>query len=172
MEKQPTLRPSDVAVALRLAHAPGARYEDLARGLRLGLAEVHRGVRRLQQAGLVLPGERRVNRQALLEFLAHGVRYAFPPVLGPETRGIPTAAGAPPLAGKLPSSPAVVWPSTEGRSRGGSLLPLYEAAPQAALHDDYLYRALALVDALRMGQARERRLAQELLSDELSEASK
>jgi hypothetical protein len=36
-----------VAVAIRLAQVPGALYEDLAHGLRLGLAEVHRGVRRL-----------------------------------------------------------------------------------------------------------------------------
>jgi hypothetical protein len=169
MEKQPTLRPSDVAVALRLGQAPGARYEDLARGLCLGLAEVHRGVRRLQRAGLLLPGERRINRQALLEFLSHGLRYAFPPVLGPETRGIPTAGSAPALVGKVPSGSAVVWPSAEGTSRGASLLPLYEAAPHAALQDDHLYLVLALVDTLRMGQARERRLAQELLSDELGQ---
>jgi hypothetical protein len=172
MEKQPTLRPSDVAVALRLAQTPGAHYETLARGLKLGLAEVHRGVRRLERASLVLPGERRVNRRALLEFLVHGVRYAFPAVLGPETRGVPTAAAAPALSGKLPSGASVVWPSTEGRVRGGSLVPLYEAAPRAALQDANLYRALALVDALRMGQVRERRLAEELLGDALREAGK
>lgn len=83
MEGQLTLRPSDVAVAARLAQTPGARYQDLARGLQLGLAEVHRGVRRLERAGLLRPRERRVRRQALLEFLVHGVRYAFPPMLVP-----------------------------------------------------------------------------------------
>jgi len=172
MERQLTLRPSDVAVAIRLAQVPGALYEDLSRGLRLGLAEVHRGVRRLERAGLLLPGERRVNRQALLEFLVHGVRYAFPPVRGPETRGIPTAAAAPALSGKLPRGTSVVWPSTEGRARGESLVPLYDAAPRAALQDGNLYRALALVDALRVGQLRERRLAQELLAQELAEVGK
>lgn len=172
MENQPTLRPSDVAVAIALAHAPGMRYEDLARAVNLGLAQVHRGVQRLEQAGLLLPGERRVNRQALLEFLVHGVRYAFPPVLGPEVRGIPTAAAAPALSGKLSSATPVVWPSTEGQTRGESLLPLYSAAPRAALRDKNLYRALALVDALRVGQARDRRLARELLADELTENAK
>ena len=172
VEKQPTLRPSDVAVAIRLAQVPGALYADLARSLRLGLAEVHRGVRRLERAGLVLPRARRVNHQALLEFLVHGVRYAFPPVRGPETRGIPTAAAAPALSGKLPRSPGVVWPSPEGRARGESLIPLYDAAPRAALQDGGLYRALALVDALRMGQVRERRLAQDLLAQELGEVGR
>jgi len=172
VERQPTLRPSDVAVAIKVAQVPGALYEDLARGLKLGLAEVHRGVRRLERAGLVLPGERRVNRQALLEFLVHGARYAFPPARGPETRGIPTAAAAPALSGKLPRGPVVVWPSPEGRVRGESLVPLYDAAPRAALQDSNLYRVLALVDALRLGQVRERRMAQDLLAHELSEGGK
>ncbi len=170
MNKQPTLRPSDIAVAIHLARSPGARYQTLARSLCLGLADVHRGVQRLEGARLLLPGERRVNRKALLDFLIHGARYAFPPALGPETRGIPTAAAAPGLAGKLPKSPPVVWPSAEGKTRGESLLPLYEGAPQAALLDSHLYRVLALVDALRMGQVRERRLAQDLLELELAEA--
>jgi hypothetical protein len=172
MERQFTLRPSDIAVAIRLGHAPGARYQDLSHDLRLGLAEVHRGVARLEQAGLLLAGERRVNRRALLEFLVHGARYAFPPVLGAETRGIPTAGGAPGLAGKLPARPPVVWPSVNGRVRGASLLPLYDAMPAAALQDDRLYRSLALVDALRIGQSRERRLAQDLLAAELEEVER
>jgi len=169
-QKQLTLRPSDVAVALWLARAPQAPYQALATALGLGLAEVHRGVRRLEVAGLVAPGERRVHRQALLEFLVHGVRYVFPPLLGAEERGVPTAAGAPALTGKLPAGPAVVWPDESGGGRGRSLLPLYRRAPRAALADDYLYRTLALVDVLRLGQLRERRLAQTLLDEDLSRA--
>jgi len=171
-EKQPSLRPSDIALALQLARAPGSRYADLSAGLILGLAEVHRGVRRLERAGLLLAGERRVNRQALLEFLVHGVRYVFPAVLGVETLGIATAAGAPGLAGKLPSGVAVVWPLAEGKVRGLSVVPLYGAAPRAALADEQLYRALALVDVLRLGQVRERHLAQGLLGEDFSSASR
>ncbi|HEY2825747.1 MAG TPA: hypothetical protein VGI83_09400 [Gemmatimonadales bacterium] len=171
MDKQATLRPSDVAVALRLAQRPAAIYQDLAAGLCLGLAQVHRAVQRLERAGLVLPGERRVNRQALLEFLEHGVRYAFPPHLGPEVRGVPTAASAPGLGSKLPSGPATVWPSAEGRVRGQALTPLYDGAAQAAVADAAFHRVLALVDALRIGQIRERRIAQQLLREELEMAS-
>ena len=154
-EKQPTLRPSDVAVALQLAREPGAHYQRLARSLHLGVAEVHRGVRRLERAGLVQVEERRVNRQAFLEFLVHGVRYVFPAVLGAETQGIPTAAAAPGLAGKIPGGPTAVWLDSEGRTRGVSLVPLYSAAPRAAIEDEHLYRALALVDVLRLGQLQE-----------------
>jgi len=157
-------------VALWLAHAPLAHYQPLALGLRLGLAEVHRGVRRLEGAGLLLPGVRQVNRQALLEFLVHGVRYVFPPVLGAETRGIPAAATAPMLADKLPSVAPVVWAHADGQAQGQSLVPLYREAPRAALADAYLYRVLALVDVLRLGQLRERRVAQGMLDEDLSRA--
>ena len=168
MDRQPTLRPRDVAVALQLAWGPGSHYAVLAQALLLGLAEVHRGVRRLEAAGLLLAGERRVNRQALLEFLVHGVRYVFPAVLGREATGLPTAAGGPGLAGKLPAAPAVVWPTPDGKARGVALTPLYRAAPRASLQDERLYRALALVDVLRLGQIQERRQAQGLLDAELS----
>lgn len=172
MDRQPTLRPSDVAVALQLAWAPGAHYAALSKSLQLGLAEVHRGVRRLEGAGLLLSGERRVNRQALLEFLVHGVRYVFPAVLGREASGMPTAAGSPSLVGKLPAGPAVVWPTADGKARGVGVTPLYRAAPRAAAQDERLYRALALVDVLRLGQIQERRQAQGLLDADLSAAGR
>lgn len=168
MDRQLTLRPSDVAVALQLARTPGAHYKDLAQRLHLGVAEVHRGVRRLERARLAQAGERRVNRQALLEFLVHGVRYVFPAVLGPEVQGVPTAALGPALAEKLPGGPTAVWPRAEGKTKGAGVVPLYGAAPDAALGDAQLHRALALVDVLRLGELRERRLAQGLLDEALS----
>jgi hypothetical protein len=162
-----SLRPGDLAVALRLALSPGDRYEVLSTALRVSLSVAHRAVRRLEAAGLLLPAERRANRAALLEFLVHGVRYAFPAQLGPETRGVPTAGGLPEFRGEMPEGSGAVWPSLEGRARGPSLVPLYENAPSAAQHDARLHRALALVDALRVSQARERRVAERLLRREL-----
>jgi len=53
-----------------------------------------RGARCLERGRLLLPGERRVNRWAILEFLVHGVRSAFPPILGPVASGIPPAGAA------------------------------------------------------------------------------
>jgi hypothetical protein len=47
------------------------------------------------------------------------------------------------------------------------LLPLYESVPEAALEDPQFYELLALFDALRAGQARERKLAAELLGERL-----
>ena len=53
-----------------------------------------RGARCLERDRLLLPVESRVKRWAILEFLVHGVRSAFPPILGPVASGIPPAGAA------------------------------------------------------------------------------
>lgn len=160
--KQQVLRPVDLAVALRLALEPEERYESLAHALGVSLSTAHQAVGRLQGGGLV-DAERRTNRRALLEFLAHGVRHAFFAELGPETRGVPTAHSAPPLAEEIMAEEQFVWPSASGGSRGTAVSPLYEGATDVLERDPRLYQVLALVDALRIGRARERRLALEHL---------
>jgi hypothetical protein len=162
-----SLRPGDVAVALRLAQSPGERYEPLASALGVSLSAAHRAVRRLEAAGLLLPSGRKANRSALLDFLVHGVRYAFPAHLGAEARGVPTAGGLSEFEGQMPRGSGAVWPSADGRARGPSLVPLYGGAPAAAVRDARLHRALALVDALRVGRARERSAAERMLKSEL-----
>jgi hypothetical protein len=103
----------------------------------------------------------RLNRSSQLEFLLHGIRYAFPAEIGSPTRGIPTSYAAPPLrnsiadVGDLP----IVWPYANGKIRVYSFVPLHKNVPQAALEDARLYELLAMVDALRNGRARERQLA-------------
>ena len=165
--EQKSLLPADLAVALRLEHRPDERYEELAGALGVSLSAAHRSVQRLNAAGLLLPGSRRVNRSALLEFLIHGARYAFPPNLGPEIRGVPTAGALPALESQMPQGSGAVWPSTAGRIRGPALAPLYPGAPAAALHDEKLHLLLALVDTMRIGQARERHIAESLLKNAL-----
>jgi hypothetical protein len=60
-----------------------------------------------------------------------------------------------------------VWPDPAGRARGQTLMPLYPKLPAAAREDARLYELLALVDALRIGQARERNVAARLLEERL-----
>jgi hypothetical protein len=105
------------------------------------------------------------NFSAIEEFLVHGVKYAFPAEHGGSTRGVPTSYAAAPLnrliaAGK---EPIPVWPHPEGKKRGIALAPLYKTVPDAALRDPALYQKLALVDALRDGRVRERKLAEQEL---------
>ena len=51
--------------------------------------------------------------------------------------------------------------------RGIGLIPIYPSAPAAALRSPALYENLALFDALRAGNARERALAQDLFEARL-----
>jgi DNA-binding MarR family transcriptional regulator len=167
MLSQPALRPVDVVVALRLSLRPEEKYESLAAILGIGLSAAHRSVKRLESAGLVLPHRRDTSRRALIEFLVHGVKYAFFPVTGPEAPGVPTAYSGPPLAAEIVSDRPLVWASARGTIRGDTLVPLYEGAPELADRAPELYEAVTLVDAIRAGRARERKLAAEMLEHRL-----
>jgi hypothetical protein len=161
------LNPSDIPVALRLVLHPGELYESLAHALGIGLSSAHRSVSRLHKAGLLRSDKRVVNRLALSEFLRHGIQYAFPASAGPIRRGVPTAYSAPPLVNEIVSDVDVVWPSASGSVEGISVHPLYEDAPGLIDRDPELYQLLALVDAIRFGQAREKQRAVQLLDDRL-----
>ncbi len=164
------LKPQDLVIALKLTlMGPGAwTYESLAKDLAMSPSEVHGGVKRLIQAKLLTPN-RMVIRESLREFLAHGVRYAFPPTLGGKARGVPTAHAAEPLAARIQASDEdpPVWPYAEGTVRGQSFSPLYRSVPGVALKDRALYELLALTDAVRGGRARERELAAKMLGERL-----
>lgn len=171
MDSQPALRPLDVVVALRLTLHPEDKYESMANQLGVAVSAAHRSVKRLVAASLVQPHRRASSRSPLLEFLLHGVRYAFYPVTGPEAPGVPTGYSAPPLADEIVSDRALVWPSARGTVRGDTLVPLYDGAPELAQRDPKLYQALALVDAIRAGRARERKLAAEMLEHRLRQVA-
>jgi len=171
LQSQPSLRPLDLVVALHLALRPEDGYETVAQVLGIGLGSGHRSVKRLVAAGLVLPHRRAASLGPLAEFLKHGVRFAFYPVTGPEAQGVPTAHSGPSLSGQIASDRAMVWPSADGTVRGDSLVPLYDDAPGLVTRSPQLYELLTLVDAIRVGRARERRLAAELLDAELQRAT-
>jgi hypothetical protein len=171
------LRPVDIVMLLRLTLQEGKRptFARLASDLSLYPSEVYKSVERAQASHLLRAEgkEHHVQRSALLEFLLHGIRYAFPAVHGGIVRGTPTGYAAPPLnqiivAG---SDPVPVWPFAEGTVRGYTLEPLHKNAPEMALKSPELYELLALVDAVRDGRIRERNLAAEELSKRLRGAN-
>jgi hypothetical protein len=125
---------------------------------------------RLRVAKLVVPGAFRVFDDRLLNFLEHGVPYAFPAAPGKLARGVPTAHAAPPLSDHIAAENAIVWPYAKGGARGESLVPLAPTAPEVAQRDAALYGVLALVDALRIGRPREQKLALRLLKEALAHA--
>lgn len=167
MAKQLTLRPVDVPVALRLAVQPESTFEALRDDLGISTSTAHEAVMRLIAAGIVYPHARRVNRHNLVEFLEHGVKYAFPALPRGKAKGVPTAHAAPPLSGEIVQGEPLVWPDPRGSVYGDAVDPLYERAVELPSRCPSVYELLTLVDALRIGRARERALATEALRSRL-----
>lgn len=167
------LLPQDILVALKLALAPRKlTYAELAESLQLSKSQVHHAVKRCAESGLVRTDEMSAVTVALREFLLHGVKYLFPAVRGPRQRGMPTAHAAPPLRALIAGEQEpVVWPDSNGDVRGESLEPIHRSVPEASRRDVRLYEALALLDAIRAGKARERNLAERLLGEILEHGS-
>jgi hypothetical protein len=172
LEKAPQLKPQDVLVLLKLAlrEDDAWSYPRLAVELGMSASEVHAAVRRAVLAKLAVPEQPKgfsVHSQNLLEFLVHGVKYAFPVVRGPVTRGHATSYAAPVLRSRIVEGEGLppVWPDAEGTARGEAFSPLYpsQSVIRAILADPPMYDATALVDAIRGGSARERKVAVELL---------
>lgn len=163
------LLPQDVLILLKLmlSREQGATWTFQGLGHELGLSSsmVHAGLKRAAQARLYDSDQRKPIRRALEELLIHAVKYVFVPDLGPPTRGMVTAHGAPSLqnAFTYDAASAYVWPDATGDAYGIALSPLSKSAPYAAKMDTGLYDALALLDAVRIGRARERAIAEEKL---------
>ena len=154
----------DIAVCVIIAEHPGAKFEWLSQELGVSVSKAFGAVGRLTKAGLMLPQGRRVDRLALLEFLEHGMRYVFPAEPGQIKRGVPTAHSGPILSREIDDGGEVyVWPAPNGSARGREILPLVPKASELPTRSPNAYEALSLVDALRVGRARERKLASRAL---------
>ncbi len=165
------LKGEDIVVLLKLA-AQSAHWtvRSLEADIGIPRSVIHRSLVRLGDAGLLDAKRRRVNATQAEEFLIHAVKYVFPPVRGGETRGVPTAWAARPLAAEFaqPSDLPPVWPDPMAKARGIALQPLHDSARKIARRDPELAEGLALVDALRLGDARVRGLATKLLRQRLA----
>lgn len=162
------LKAQDILVALRLAiDAEWPSYAALAAELGMSASETHAAMRRLEEARLLDPAEKRIRRSLLRNFLIQGVPYAFAARVEGMTRGMPTAWAAPVFSGEFASSDQLppVWPDSEGQVQGLSVKPLYPSAPHAAKKNEKLYALLAAIDALRIGRARERSSAEKKISE-------
>lgn len=155
------MKPQDVLLLLKIISMNTSTWNQkpIAEALGLSQSEVSEAVGRCKYAGLLAQNGKTVLRMALLEFLQFGLRYVFPIHPGAVVRGVPTSHSAKPLSDEIHSTEAYVWPLGKGSMRGHSIVPLYPSVPEAALKDQKLHELLALVDALRVGRAREKELA-------------
>ena len=164
-------KPQDIVVALKFC-LEGARqsYAELSQDLGMSASEVHAAVRRLGEARLLDPETKTIRRDTFCNFLVHGVPHSFPASPKEITRGMATAWAAPVMADKINASGQIppVWPDPDGQVEGAAVQPLYRSVPRAARRDAGLYDLLALVDALRIGRARERSLAEQEITQRLN----
>ncbi|MBK8966449.1 MAG: hypothetical protein IPM36_07170 [Lewinellaceae bacterium] len=167
----PTLRPQDLVILLKIILEENGAWSQvsLANALFISQSEISASLKRSAYARLLQNNNKVVAKQAFLDLLHYGVPYMFPQQPGAVVRGIPTAHSAEPLVQHISSSESenYVWPYAKGHMRGHSILPLYPSVVQAVALDPQLYEFLALIDALRVGRAREKNLALEILTHKL-----
>ena len=174
------MKSKDILLLLKLVsleQSPSAASKEhySVRGLEastgISKSELSHALNRCVKVGLVARHHRtdllQVNRRALLGLLREGVKYVFPASLGAVVRGMPTAFAAPGLQGKVMSAGDLipVWPHAQSSQMGQGVEPLHKSVPEAASKDANLYEMLALVDAIRLGNAREAAVAAGLLEE-------
>ena len=160
MKKHGGMRPLDIPILLKISTMKDDfMLKDVADQLGISRSEVSESVSRSIYAGLLATDKKTVLKSALLEFLIYGLRYVFPQKPEAISTGIPTAHSAYPLSEKIASGDIYVWPHIDGTEKGQSITPLYHTVPDSCIKDAELYELLSLVEALRVGKARERELA-------------
>lgn len=168
-EAQITLNPLDVAVLLKIALINDISWKQkpLAEALHLSQSEISKSVSRCKFARLLDPTGKKVMKLALIDFIQYGISYAFPQQPGAIVRGFPTAHSAQPLRNLIHSRENYVWPSGNGNLKGQSITPLYPSVVEAVQKDTSFYEMLALIDAIRVGRAREKELAIKEIQDRI-----
>jgi predicted transcriptional regulator len=162
MKQHHGMRPQDIVVLLKIIALDNNQWRnlDIAYSLKISPSEVSEVLNRCKIAKLINKEKRKVHLNALTEFLVYGLKYVFPAEPGAIAKGIPTAHSASPIKEKIMSSTeSYVWPNSKGNLRGQSIDPLYKTIPEAALEDQEFYELIALVDTIRIGKAREVKMA-------------
>lgn len=161
MKKHSGMRPLDIVVLLKIAAKGNVHWlmKDLAAELKISASEVSESINRSMLAGLLKTDKRSLMKNALLEFLQHGLKYVYPQHPGALVRGMATAHSAKPLINIIRSEEPYVWLWAEGKLRGQKIEPLHPSVPHACLKDETLHELLALTDTLRIGKNREQQLA-------------
>ena len=158
---QQLMKPQDIVLLLKIISMQNDSWNQLqtAAALNMSQSEISESVARSKYAGLLDSKGKKVMKLALMEFLEFGVKYVFPQRPGAIVRGIATAHSAAPLNSIIVSEEHYVWPSGKGNLRGQAIMPLYPSVVDAVQKDEMLHELLALVDAIRVGRAREKEIA-------------
>ncbi|MEA1876585.1 MAG: hypothetical protein U9N86_06940 [Bacteroidota bacterium] len=171
MKNHKGMRPQDIVILLKIISTEHDYWRniDIANAIGISPSEVSEALNRCKIARLVDSKKRKVNVNSFMEFLIYGLKYVFPTEPGAMVKGIPTAHSAAPLKDHISAgSDVYVWSSAKGSHRGQAIEPLYKTLPQKALDDVLFYELLTIVDTIRVGRAREIKIAIDELKKRLS----
>ena len=157
MRKHNGMRPQDIAILLKIISIDGQEWQliTLSATLYISLSEVSESLNRSRVANLIDYKKKEVNRQNLMEFLEHGIKYVFPQEPGAMVRGVPTAHSHTFMKKLFASEVNYVWPDSNGEVIGSLIEPFYKRQVEAIKTDLQFYVLLALVDVIRVGKLRE-----------------
>jgi predicted transcriptional regulator len=173
MKKHNGMRPQDIVVLLKIISLQNQEWRniDIANALKISASEVSEALNRSKIAKLLDSKKKSVNPNSFKEFLIYGLKYVFPIEPGAIVRGMPTAHSAPPISEKISQGEELyVWPYAKGIKRGQAIEPLYKTVPEVVQKDKSLYELLSLTDTLRVGRAREIKIAIEELEKRMKYA--
>lgn len=159
------MRPQDIAILLKIVAIEKDHWQltDISSSLFISISEVSESLNRSRLAGLIDYDKKRINRQNLMDFIQHGIKYVFPQKPGAIVRGIATAHSHPDIKKRFISEVNYVWPDSQGDITGQMIEPLYPKLTYAVKHDAIFYKLMALTDLLRVGKVREIKFAVEQL---------
>lgn len=151
------MRPQDIAILLKIIAIGNSDWQlaILSSSLKISISEISESLNRSRIAGLIDYNKKNINRQCLLEFLEHGVRYVFPQQPGAFARGIATAHSHAFMKNVFISEMNYVWSDPKGDIMGLMIEPFYPKQVEAAKEDVEFYKLLSLVDTIRVGKIRE-----------------
>jgi hypothetical protein len=175
MRKHNGMRPQDIAILVKIVSIGNLPWQlsVLSNSLSISVSEISESLNRSRFAKLIDYEKKKINRNNLMEFLEHGVKYVFPQQPGTMIRGIPTAHSHPFIKKQFLSELAYVWPDPKADVVGLSIEPFYPKQTQAAKEEPTFYKLMSLIDIIRVGKVREVRFAvQELEKQILHESSR
>ncbi len=162
MKKHKGMRPQDIVVLIKIIALSKKDWRniDIANAINISPSEVSEALNRCVIAKLIDSKKRTVHINALMEFLIYGLKYVFPVEPGAIVRGVATAHSASPIKEHFATSEDnYVWAYAKGKQRGQAIEPLYKTLPAIIEDDKPFYELLTIIDTIRIGRAREVKIA-------------
>lgn len=166
------LKPQDTLLALKYwsmrKNDQSDSVREIAESVGISAGEVSKGSKRLIAARIAVArrGILFIESGALVEWLSYGVRYAYPQESSGYGRGMATSWNCPVLESEMVApNPALVWPVAGGDADGTFIDPFHDSVPIAASHDELIYKALSLLEAIRGGKPRELTVARRMMNE-------